>query len=80
MDLAIGAKKIFVMMELLTKAGESKVVQRCTYPLTGIRCVSHIYTDLAVIDVTTDGLSLVEIADDMSVDDLRGVTGVEILT
>ena len=47
MDLAIGAKQTWVMMDLLTKKGESKVVERCTYPLTGIGCVKRIYTDLA---------------------------------
>ena len=56
MDLAIGAKKTFVMMEHSTKAGESKLVDACTYPLTGLACVSRIYTDLAVIDVTPSGL------------------------
>ena len=55
MDLAIGAKRTFVMMEHLTKAGESKIVAQCSYPLTGIGCVSRIYTDLAVIDVTRAG-------------------------
>jgi len=55
MDLAIGAKQVFVMMELLDKSGKSKLVERCTYPLTGLACVSRLYTDLAVFDLTPDG-------------------------
>ena len=70
MDLAVGAKKVFVMMEHLTKKGEPKIVERCTYPLTGRRCVSRIYTDLAVLDVTPDGLSLVDIVDGLTLADL----------
>ncbi len=79
MDLAIGAKKTFVMMEHLTKAGESKIVERCTYPLTGIGCVSRIYTDLAVIDVTAQGLKLVETFNGLDLDELRRLSGVPIL-
>jgi 3-oxoadipate CoA-transferase beta subunit len=75
MDLAIGAKRIVVMMEHLTKTGESKIVERCTYPLTGIRCVSRIYTDLAIIDVTQAGLHAAEIVDGLSFQELQRLTG-----
>jgi 3-oxoadipate CoA-transferase beta subunit len=76
MDLAVGAKKVFVMMEHQTKAGDSKIVAACTYPLTGVGCVSRIYTDLAVIDVTPTGLEVVEMVDGLALDELRRLTGV----
>ena len=60
MDLAVGAKKVLVMMEHHTKSGESKLVKRCSYPLTGLACVSRIYTDLAVIDITPGGFKAIE--------------------
>jgi 3-oxoadipate CoA-transferase beta subunit len=78
MDLAIGAKQTFVMMELLTRKGESKLVRQCSYPLTGLACVSRIYTDLAVIDVTADGLRAVELIDGLPFDELLRLSGVPI--
>lgn len=60
MDLAIGAKQTWVMMDLLTKKGEGKVVERCTYPLTGIACVKRIYTELCTLECTPQGLKLVD--------------------
>ena len=79
MDLAIGAKRTFVMMEHLTKGGDSKIVERCSYPLTGIGCVSRIYTDLAVIDVTPQGLRLVEAFNGLAHAELERLTGVPLL-
>jgi 3-oxoadipate CoA-transferase beta subunit len=78
MDLAIGARQTFVMMELLTRKGESKLVQQCSYPLTGLACVSRIYTDLAVIDVTPGGLRAVELIDGLAFDELLKLAGVPI--
>jgi 3-oxoadipate CoA-transferase beta subunit len=79
MDLAVGARSVFVMMEHQTKTGESKIVEQCTYPLTGIGCVSRIYTDLAVIDVTPQGLRVREMAEGLSLDALQTLTGVALL-
>ncbi len=79
MDLAIGAKQVYVMMEHLTRQGESKIVERCTYPLTGIGCVNRIFTDLAVLDVTPEGLRVVEMVDGLSFDELARVTGVALI-
>lgn len=80
MDLAIGAKRVFVMMELQTKSGESKLVERCTYPLTGVACVSRIYTDLAVIDITPDAPVVRELADGLSVQELERIVGLSLAT
>ena len=75
MDLAIGAKQVFVMMEHQTRQGESKIVEECSYPLTGVGCVSRIYTDLAVIDVTADGLVVREMVEGLSFDELVDISG-----
>jgi 3-oxoadipate CoA-transferase beta subunit len=74
MDLAIGARHVYVMMEHTTKTGEPKLVERCTYPLTGAACVERIYTDLAVIDVTSEGLSVIERVEGLSLDELARLT------
>ncbi|MCC4591955.1 3-oxoacid CoA-transferase subunit B [Xanthomonas campestris pv. cannae] len=75
MDLAIGAKQVYVMMELLTKRGEPKLVNACSYPLTGLRCVSRVYTDLGVFALGPDGARVLELVPGVSLDDLRQATG-----
>jgi 3-oxoadipate CoA-transferase beta subunit len=74
MDLAIGARQVLVMMEHLTREGESKIVERCRYPLTAAGCVDRIYTDLAVIDVGPRGLEVVELVDGLSFAELQRLT------
>ncbi|MDQ2988049.1 MAG: CoA transferase subunit B [Pseudomonadota bacterium] len=76
MDLAIGARHVFVMMEHQTRQGKSKIVEQCSYPLTGVGCVSRIYTDLAVIDVTGDGLVVREMVEGMTLGELQTISGV----
>lgn len=76
MDLAVGAKQVLVMMEHLTKDGKSKLVERCTYPLTGARCVNRVYTDLAVIDVTAEGFCVVEMVEGLDLETLQRLSGV----
>ena len=78
MDLAVGAKQTWVMMEHLTRSGESKLVERCTYPLTGVGCVSRVYTDLAVIDVTAQGFKLVEAVAGLSLVELNSFSKLSI--
>jgi len=75
MDLAVGARRTLVMMEHVTKAGAPKIVERCSYPLTGVGCVARVYTDLAVIDVTPDGLVALEWVDGLAFEALQGLTG-----
>ena len=78
MDLAIGAKATWVMMDLLTRQGESKVVAQCSYPLTGIGCVKRIYTDLATLECTPSGLRLVDTVEGLGHAELEKIIGLPI--
>jgi 3-oxoadipate CoA-transferase beta subunit len=77
MDLAIGAKQVWVMMDLLTKDGTSKLVGACTYPLTGIGCVSRVYTERAVFEVGAGGARVLDTFD-VSIGELRDLTGLDL--
>ena len=79
MDLAVGAKKTLVLMAHTTKTGEPKIVAQCSYPLTGIACVSRIYTDLAVLDITPDGLRVVDMAPGLTMQALQALTAAPLL-
>ncbi|MEI6475614.1 MAG: CoA-transferase, partial [Planctomycetota bacterium] len=79
MDLVAGVKRVFVMTTHVTKEGEPKLVQRCTYPLTGRSVVTRIYSDLAVIDVTERGFALVELAPGIAFDFVQERTGAPII-
>ena len=79
MDLATGARQTWVMMDLLTKDGRSKLVERCTYPLTGVACVKRVYTDLATFACTPRGLQLIDTVEGLSHADLEQLTGLPIL-
>ena len=78
MDLAIGAKQTWVMMDLLTKKGESKIVPQCTYPLTGIACVKRIYGDLATLECTPKGLKLIDLVEGLSYAQLEKLLGLSL--
>ena len=75
MDLAIGAKQTWVMMDLLTKKGESKVVAQCSYPITGIACVKRIYSELATLECTPNGLKLIDMVDGLTHAELEKMLG-----
>jgi 3-oxoadipate CoA-transferase beta subunit len=78
MDLALGAKQTWVMMDLLTKKGDSKVVRECTYPLTGIACVKRIYSELATLECTPQGLKLIDKVDGLALAELERLLGLPI--
>ncbi len=78
MDLAIGAKQTWVMMDLLTKKGASKVVEKCSYPLTGIACVKRIYSELATLACTPQGLKLIDKVDGLDHAGLEKIIGLPI--
>ncbi len=78
MDLAIGAKQTWVMMDLLTKQGVSKVVDQCSYPLTGIGCVKRIYSELATLACTPQGLKLIDKVDGLEHAELEKLIGLPI--
>lgn len=80
MDLAIGAKSVYVMTDLLTKQGTPKLVQQCDYPLTGVGCVTRVYTDHAVFDVTEAGFAVSELFGDNTVAGLAELTGLDLVT
>jgi 3-oxoadipate CoA-transferase beta subunit len=79
MDLAIGAKQTWVMMDLLNKNGQSKVVQSCTYPITGIGCVKRIYTELCTLECTPEGLKLVDMVDGLSHAELEKLVNLSVV-
>lgn len=78
MDLAIGAKSVYVLMELLTRDGKSKLVEKCTYPLTGVACVSRVYTDMAVFQLGGGRVVLLDDLAGVGIEELRRLTGLDI--
>ena len=79
MDLAIGAKSVFVLMELLTREGQSKLVEQCSYPLTGVGCVTRVYTDLAVFDLKEGNIILVDDVSGVGNDELTRLVGMPVV-
>ena len=80
MDLVSGAKRVVVLMSHRSKKGSAKLLKRCSLPLTGEQCVNRVITDLGVLDITEEGFSLVELAEGVSLEELKEATGAEIIT
>ena len=80
MDLVSGAKRVVVLMSHRSKKGSAKLLKRCSLPLTGEQCVNRVITDLGVLDITEEGFSLVELAEGVSLEQLKEATGAEIIT
>ncbi|MCP1198356.1 3-oxoacid CoA-transferase subunit B [Notoacmeibacter sp. MSK16QG-6] len=78
MDLAKGARRLWVAMQHVTREGAPRITKSCSYPLTAAGCVKRIYTDLAVIEVEADGLRVIEMIDGLSFNDLQAQTGAEL--
>lgn len=79
MDLAVGAKKVWVTMEHTSRSGEPKIVEKLSYPATGLRCVDRIYTDLCVLDITEQGLLVTEMVEGLNFADLQNLTAAPLL-
>lgn len=79
MDLAVGAKKVFILMEHNSKDGSPKILEKCTLPVTGLGVVSRIYTDIAVLEITPEGVKVIEKLVDISDEDLQARTGAKLI-
>jgi 3-oxoacid CoA-transferase subunit B len=79
MDLVAGVQKVVVLMEHCAKDGSSKIVNQCTLPLTGKAVVNRIITDLGVMDVTAEGMKLIELAKDVSLEQIQAATGIDLI-
>lgn len=79
MDLAVGARQTFVMMELFTRSGDSKLVERCTYPLTGLACVSRVYTDHGIFELRDDQAHVTELVASLTIEELRTRVGIDLV-
>ncbi|WP_137916928.1 3-oxoacid CoA-transferase subunit B [Hydrogenophaga sp. 2FB] len=78
MDLAVGARQTWVMMDLLTKQGQSKLVEQCSYPLTGVACVKRVYSDLATLECTPQGLRLIDAVEGLDRAELERLIGLPV--